>query len=112
IIAEELEQLQLARQQFELAVGVLAHAFNADFGGPNGGYIGDFFTEREFDLFGRASERMVLTIGEIADRHRQLGQDAQALELYASAFANQYVQAMALATSSFERNQNFLANGG
>lgn len=112
IIAQELDQLALARQQFELAVGVLAHAFNADFGGPNGGYIGDYFGESEFDLFGLVSERMVLAIGEMADRFRQLGQDQKALELYAHAFANQYVQAMALATSAEERSQEFLENGG
>ena len=112
IIAEELTQLEKARRQFELAVGVLAHAFNADFGGPNGGYIGDYFGEREFDLFGLVSERMVLAIGEMADRYRQIGEDAQALDLYARAFANQYVQAMALATSAAQQNTKFLENGG
>ncbi len=112
IIAEELEQLSKGRRQFELAVGVLAHAFNADFGGPDGGYIGDYFGEREFDLFGLVSERMVLAIGEMADRYRQLGQDEKALELYSYAFANQYVQAMALATSAAEQNAKFLENGG
>jgi hypothetical protein len=112
IIAEELEQLSKALRQFELAVGVLAHAFNADFGGPNGGYIGDYFTEREFDLFGLVSERMVLAIGEMADRYRQLGRDAKALELYSHAFANQYVQAMALASGAAQSNDQFLQNGG
>ena len=112
IIAEELAQLDKARRQFELAVGVLAHAFNADFGGPNGGYIGDYFGEREFDLFGLVSERMVLAIGEMADRYRQLGEDAQALDLYSRAFSNQYVQAMALATGAAQQNAKFLENGG
>ncbi|MCB0124661.1 MAG: hypothetical protein KDE58_20540, partial [Caldilineaceae bacterium] len=111
-ISEELAQLDKARQQFELAVGVLAHAFNADFGGPNGGYIGDYFGAREFDLFGLVSERMVLAIGEMADRYRQLGNDAQALALYSRAFANQYVQAMALATSAEQQNVKFYENGG
>lgn len=112
IIAEELAQLEKARRQFELGVGVLAHAFNADFGGPNGGYIGDYFGVREFDLFGLVSERMVIAISEMADRYRQLGEDAQALDLYARAFANQYVQAMALATSAAQQNAKFLENGG
>ncbi|MEZ4864235.1 MAG: hypothetical protein R3C14_23180 [Caldilineaceae bacterium] len=112
IIAEELSQLDKARQQFELAVGVLAHAFNADFGGPNGGYIGDYFGAREFDLFGLVSERMIVAISEMADRYRQLGNDAQALALYSRAFANQYVQAMALATSSTQQNVKFYENGG
>lgn len=112
IIAEEINQLKQAQQQFELAVGVLAHAFNADFGGPSGGFIGDFFGAREFDLFGIASERMVATIGELADRYRQLGQDGRALDLYGEAFANQYVQAMALATSAAKQNASFAENGG
>ena len=112
IVAEELDQLELARQQFELGVGVLAHAFNADFGGPHGGYIGDYFGPREFDLFGLVSERMVLTIGEMADRYRDLGKEQQALELYSAAFTNQYVQAMALATGTQNRRQAFLDNGG
>ena len=112
IIAEELDQLDKARQQFELAVGVLTHAFNADFGGPSGGYIGDYFSEREFDLFGLVSERMVLAIGEMANRYRQLGEDAKALELYARAFSNQYVQAMALATGAAQQNTKFLQTGG
>ncbi|MEM7126081.1 MAG: hypothetical protein AAF702_07125 [Chloroflexota bacterium] len=112
IINQELDQLGAARQQFELAVGVLAHAFNADFGGASGGYIGDFFGEREFDLFGIVSERLVLSINEIADRYRQQGNDQQALDLYAEAFATQYVQAMALAVSAGEQNQDFLNSGG
>jgi hypothetical protein len=112
IINEEINQLKQAQQQFELAVGVLAHAFNADFGGPNGGFIGDYFSAREFDLFGIASERMVATIAELADRYRQLGQDGRALSLYGEAFANQYVQAMALATSAAKQNADFAENGG
>ena len=48
----------------------------------------------------------------MADRYRQLGEDAQALDLYARAFANQYVQAMALATSAAQQNAQFLENGG
>ena len=49
-------------------------AFNADFGGPSGIYIADYFTEEEFELFGIVSERMVMALDEIALRHRQLGQ--------------------------------------
>ena len=112
IIAEELGLLRQAQQQFELAFDILAHAFNSDLGGVQPTYIGDFFTPREFKLFGTLSERLVAVIGEMADRHRQLGQEAKALELYAQAFATQYVQAMALANSAKEQNAKFLENGG
>lgn len=112
IIAEEMNQLALARRQYELGVDVLSFAFNADFGGPSGAYIGDFFGQPEYDLFGKVSERLVQTIGEIADRHRQLGDDAAALAVYADAFGQQYVQALALANSAAERDQDFLGNGG
>jgi hypothetical protein len=112
IIAEEIRQLEAALEQFNLAVDVLAHAFNADFGGPGGVQIGDYFGKREFQLFGLVSERMVATIGEMADRFRQQGQDQKALDLYAKAFASQYVQVMALATSAAEQDQNLAENGG
>ena len=112
IIAEEMNQLTQARRQYELGVDVLSFAFNADFGGPSGAYIGDFFGQAEYDLFGKVSERLVQTIGEIADRYRQLGDDAAALAVYADAFGQQYVQALALANSAAERDQDFLANGG
>ena len=112
IINEELRQLEQALDQFTFAVDTLSHAFNADFGGPSGANIGDFFGRLEFELFGLVSERMVVAIGEMADRHRQLGRDGQALQLYAEAFANQYVQAMALANSAAERNENFAEHGG
>lgn len=112
IIAEEIRQLEAALEQYNLAVDVLAHAFNADFGGPGGVQIGDYFGKREFELFGLVSERMVATIGEIADRFRQQGDDQKALDLYAKAFASQYVQVMALATSAAEHQQNLAENGG
>ena len=66
----------------------------------------------EFELFGLVSDRMVAAIGEIADRYRQQGQDQKALDLYAKAFASQYVQVMALAASAAEHDQNLAENGG
>jgi hypothetical protein len=112
IIEEELQQLELAILHFQFAVDVMAHAFNADFGGPSGAYIGDYFTAQEFDLFGTTSERLVVALGEMADRYRQLGQDDRALTLYADTFQDQYVQALALADSAEERGIDFMANGG
>jgi hypothetical protein len=112
IIQQELDQLESALSQFQFAVDVMAHAFNADVGGPSGVYIGDYFTAQEFSLFGTTSERMVVALGEMADRYRQLGDDQKALTLYADAFQEQYVQALALAASADERGIKFMENGG
>ena len=112
IINEEINQLQDALQQFELAVDTLSFAYNADFGGPSGAHIGDYFGPREFELFGIVSQRMVTTIGEIADRYRQLGQDDKAVALYKDAFGDQYIQGLALATSAARQHADFLQNGG
>lgn len=112
IINEEIRQLEQALVQYTFAVDTLSHAFNADFGGPGRATIGDFFGKLEFELFGLVSERMVVSIGEMADRYRQLGRDQDALDLYTRAFANQYVQAMALASAAAKRNENFAEHGG
>lgn len=112
IILQEIEQLEHALQQFSMAVDVMAHAFNADFGGPSGIYIGDYFTEEEFELFGIVSERMVMALDEIALRYRQLGQDEQAQQIYAIGAADQYVQALALANKAAAQDADFFAHGG
>ncbi|MCP4541744.1 MAG: hypothetical protein GY832_31820 [Chloroflexi bacterium] len=112
IIQTEIDQLNAALQQFTLSVDVLAHAFNADFGGPSGIYIGDYFTEDEFDLFGIVSERMVMTMDEIANRYRQLGNDEMAMAIYGQGSTAQYVQALALANKALERDADFLNHGG
>ena len=46
IIAEEIRQLEAALEQYNLAVDVLSYAFNAEFGGPGGVEIGDYFGKR------------------------------------------------------------------
>jgi hypothetical protein len=122
IIAEELGQLDLAQQQFSLAVDVLVHAFNTSVGGPQGTRIGDFFTDREYEIFGIVSDRFTETVAEQAVRYRQLSQDDQALALYADAFTEQYMQALALAQRTVTPNDDtpendddegqFLDNGG
>lgn len=111
IIAQELNQLTLAVQQFALAVDVFTHALNADFGGPNKTYIADYFSEREFELFGIASERMVQVLDEAALRHRQLGEDDETLELFRQAATTQYIQFLALAQKAEALGIDFLDNG-
>ena len=112
IIQKEIDQLNLALQQFTLAVDILAYAFNADFGGPSGVHIGDYFTNREFELFGITSERMVMAMDEIAKRYRDKGQDQQAMAVYSRGFTAQYAQALALAQKAAEQDADFLYNGG
>jgi hypothetical protein len=112
IIQQELNQLRLAQQQFSLAFDVLVYAFNADTGGPTGARIGDYFTEAEFELFGITSERLAVTLEEMALRYRQLSQDDRAMALYTQAFTSQYLQALALAQKASERNTEFRDAGG
>ena len=112
IIQTEIDQLNSALQQYTFAVDVLAYAFNADFGGPSGVHIGDYFTNREFELFGITSERMVMTMDEIANRYRQIGRSDLALAIYARGSSAQYLQALALAQKATERDADFLNNGG
>lgn len=112
ILQSEIKRLKFAVQQFQLGVDVLAYAFNADFGGPGGKRIGDFFGDREYELFNTMSERMIDSLSELALRYRQLGQEQQALKLYADAFRDQYVQSLAIADSARKNGPSFLQNGG
>lgn len=128
IIRKEYEQLYQAYIQFKMAVDVMGHAFNADFGGPFGRYIGDFFGQDEYDLFGIASERMVLSMDEMAQRCRILNgcpavelndspsivpfENAQAI--YKQGFVEQYAQALALTNSRESKPESggLVDNGG
>lgn len=112
IILDELDQLADARQQFALALQVLVSAYNADLGWPRQVYVSDYFTEREFDVFGRVSGLYVQTIDEIASRHRQLGDDEAALAAYREGADEQYMQALSLAQKAAEQDADFLNNGG
>ncbi|MCB0171332.1 MAG: hypothetical protein KDJ97_12340 [Anaerolineae bacterium] len=127
IIGQELEQLgdsivdiyvsdyifgENALDQFSLAVDVLAQAFNADIGWPRKAYVADYFTRAEFERFGIASERMVHTMDEIANRRRQLGQDNLARSIYSRGSTAQYLQALGLAEKAAAQDVDFLNNGG
>ena len=112
IISQELQQLTWAVQQFDLAVGILVHALNADIGGPQKSYLADFFTASDFALFGAVSDRLVTAIDQLAFRYRQRGEDTTALNLYQQAATTQHTHAIALATKAQERGVDFLQNGG
>ena len=74
MIQQELSQFEEALRQYRMALDVVIYAFNVDLGGTSAVRIGDYFGPDEFELFGIASERVVLTMGEVAMRYRQLGQ--------------------------------------
>jgi uncharacterized repeat protein (TIGR01451 family) len=117
IISTEISELEQAAQQFELAMDILSYAFTTPLNGrilyawqePH--YLGEYFGEREFETFGVASGRLVTTLGEIAARYRQLGQDEKALAIYNEAFTTQYLLTLALAQDASERNADYLTNG-
>ncbi len=118
IIALELEQLEQAQTQFQQAMDILFYAFQYPLGGEikygwleGGGRVGDYFTAAEFELFGVASNRLMVALDEQATRYRQMGQDDVALALYNEAYAAQYLQIMALAQLAQENDTDYLING-
>lgn len=112
IIAEEIDQLKKAQLQFSLAADVLAFALNTTLGGTGDVRAADYFTEQDFELFSIASERLVMSMNELALRYRQLGQDQEALKTFTTAYRNQYMQSLALAHKAAEQNIDFLNHGG
>jgi hypothetical protein len=117
IIGRELEELEMALQQFELATDILSYAFNTPLGGPvhdfllDNRHIGDYFTSREFELFGVASNRLMTTLAEMATRYHVLGDREKALAIYDQAYVTQYMQTMALAQKANELDADYLQNG-
>lgn len=118
IIALEMEQLEQAQTQFQQALDILFYAFQYPLGGEikygwleGGGRVGDYFTSTEFELFGVASNRLMVALDERATRYRQLGQDDTALALYNEAYAAQYLQIMAMAQLAQEHQADYLVNG-
>ena len=117
IMEKEVELLQKAKAQFELAAGVLVHSLNVDYGGSDGARIGDFFTDQEYDLFGAISERLVTTVTEIANRQRRLDWanqqgDKAAVALYEQAYTTQYLSMIALAEQAQRNNKTILDHNG
>lgn len=117
IIGKELDELEMALQQFQLATDILSYAFNEPLGGKvrdlllTDKRIGDYFTSREFELFGVASNRMMTTLGEMATRYHVLGQRDKAVAIYDQAFTIQYMQTMALAQQAATNGTDYLQNG-
>lgn len=112
IVLQEIDNLRDAKEQYRLATDLIADSFETVVGGIGGLVVGDFFSDDEFELFGHASRKLILTIDEIGLRHRQLGQDEEALTIYRDGVEVQYLQALAIATEANEREVPFLENGG
>lgn len=130
LVRDEIERLEKALEQYQLATAVLVQALNFNLGGATDIFIGDYFTEREFQLFSAASERQVQVLIEIAKRERILPgrpaeRDRAAVRRLNQAYADQYLQAMALASAAVGSNRDdpntpdvdegrtfFLNNGG
>jgi hypothetical protein len=130
LVRDEIARLEKALQQYRLATAALVQALNLNLGGGKDIYIGDYFTPREFQLFSSASQRQVEALIEIAKRERILPGRADennkaALERLRQAYAEQYLQSLALASAAAhstpdnpatpnvdEGRKTFLDNGG
>jgi len=119
IIQEELALLELAQQQFQLAMGLVLDGLYQSLGGqvreaaqPER-WIGELFSSREFEVFGMASNRLMSTMSERAKRYLILGQEAKAKQIYQQAYTEQYMQALALAQKAQEPevDHEYLING-
>ena len=117
IIQEELALLDLAQQQFQLAMGLVLDGLYQTLGSqvreaaqPER-WIGELFSSREFELFGMASNRLMSTLSERAKRYLILGQEDKAKQIYQQAYTEQYMQALALAQKAEELGQDYLVNG-
>ncbi|MCB0032654.1 MAG: hypothetical protein KDE51_01430, partial [Anaerolineales bacterium] len=129
LVRDEQDKLGRALRQYELATDIFFTAmnYNLQTADQNNTFIGDYFSDREFQLFTAASERTVTALGEIAKRDRLLGTagDTVAIERLEEAMLDQYLQGLALAYQATrlreddpntpdvdESQNNFLNNGG
>ncbi|MEM7800435.1 MAG: Ig-like domain-containing protein, partial [Chloroflexota bacterium] len=129
LVRDEQAQLERALRQYELATEIFFAAMNYNLRSvdQSNTFIGDYFSDREFQLFTAASERTVTALGEIAKRDRLLGStgDQVAIQRLEEAMLDQYLQGLALAyqatrlreddpnTPDIDEGQNnFLNNGG
>ncbi|MEM8862647.1 MAG: hypothetical protein AAGD96_30425, partial [Chloroflexota bacterium] len=129
LVRDEQSKLTRALVQYELAIEIFFAAmnFNLQAADQNATFIGDYFSDREFQLFAAASSRTVVALTEIAKRDRLLGTagDLAAIERLENTMLDQYLQGLALAyqatrlreddpstPSIDESKNNFLNNGG
>jgi hypothetical protein len=117
IINQEIDELEQALEQFNLAMEIASYAFymplagevrHANIGSQRGG---DYFTSDEFELFGVASDRTITTLMALAERQLKLGQQTQSLALYDQAYMLQYLHTQALAQMAQLVGAEHLLNG-
>jgi len=104
IIAQELNQLGQAQQQFELIMALVFRAYN-DWG------VSDYCTSDQFEQFGVASSLLMSTLNETAARYYMLRQSEMALDVFNQAYMNQYLQIVALAEVADQTGADYLQNG-
>ncbi len=104
IILQELDELQQARQHFELIMSLVFRAYNE-------WDVGQYTNGDQFEQFGVASSLMMSALDEIAARYYMLGQSDQALAVYDRAYREQNLQLMALAALAKEMDIDYLRNG-
>jgi hypothetical protein len=75
IIAQELDELEQARRQFELIMELVFRAFNE-------WDVGNYCSSDQFEQFGVASSLMMSTLNEMAARYYMLRQSDAALAIY------------------------------
>jgi predicted outer membrane repeat protein len=104
IIAQELDELAQARLQFELIMELVFRAFN-DWG------VGNYCNGDQFEQFGVASGLLMSTLNEMAARYYMLRQSDEALAVYEQAYADQYLQMVALDQMAEETGSPYLQDG-
>lgn len=127
LVRDEQKQLERALHHYNLTIEMLLYTLNFNLNAATDTFIGDLFTDREFQLFSAASERTVTALTELAKRDRLLGVngDQIALVRLEKAMEEQYLQAAALARQAAARTADdpataeidesklsFLENGG
>ena len=127
LVRNEQKQLERALHHYNLSIEMLLYTLNFNLNSATDTFIGDLFTDREFQLFSAASERTVTALTELAKRDRLLGGngDQVALTRLEKAMEAQYLQAAALArqaaaltaddpatTEVDESKLSFMENGG
>ncbi|MCJ7549502.1 MAG: Ig-like domain-containing protein [Anaerolineae bacterium] len=106
IINKELEELGEAKRQFELAMDLLFLVFGEYECGA-----GQYCTTEDFETFGVASSRMMVSLDEMAARYRMLGDDQAALDIYDRAYEEQYMQLTTLTQMARRIGAQHLQNG-
>lgn len=96
IIQRELQLLEEARMQYEMAINIMISAYHEDLSWPASLVIGELFNQEEVQVFAVAIENYAAIVDEIAMRNRQLGDDSTASTIYEEAYDYLFLLSMPL----------------